>query len=75
MMCARISVSRESWTFIERNSSISPIAVTISGFITGRLLTSSTRVRTTRLAFDRPMAAMVPTTVDTTVAITATSTV
>ena len=43
--------------------------------MTGRLLTSSTSVRMTLLDLDKPIAAMVPTTVLTTVAITATSTV
>ena len=51
------------------------MAVTMSGFMTGRLLISSTMLRTTRFDLESPMAATVPTTVETAVAITATRTV
>ena len=61
--------------FNEVNRSIKPIAVTISGFIIGRLLICSVSSLTIRLDLDRPMAAIVPTIVETTVAITAMTTV
>ena len=48
------------------------MAVTISGFISGRLFTCSITSRTTFLDLLKPMAAMVPTTVETAVAIKAT---
>ena len=53
-------------------SSMKPMAVTISGFIMGRLLTCSTRSRTIFLDLLNPMAEMVPTTVEIRVAISAT---
>ena len=53
------------------NSSIKPIAVTISGFIIGRLLTCSIRFCTIFFDFDRPIAEIVPTTVEIAVAIRA----
>ena len=58
---------------VEKNS-ISPIAVTISGFSIGRLFTWVTTSLTTLFDLLRPMEATVPTTVETAVAITAIST-
>ena len=57
---------------MEMKRSMRPMAVTISGFMTGRLLTSRTMLRRILFALLRPMAATVPTTVETTVATTAT---
>ena len=54
------------------NSNIKPMAVTISGFIIGKLFTCSIRSRTTFRDLLSPMAEIVPTTVETTVAINAT---
>ena len=51
----------------------SPIAVTISGFIIGRSFTLSTIALTTLLLFESPIAVIVPTNVEITVASTATS--
>ena len=49
----------------------SPIAVTISGLVNGRLFTCSMVPRTSLRQLDNPMAAMVPTTVEIAVAISA----
>ena len=54
------------------NKSISPIAVTISGFISGRLFTCSIRSRTIFFDLLSPIAAIVPTTVEIAVATIAT---
>ena len=75
LMWDRIRVRRLSSIFMEMKRSISPMAVTMSGFITGRLLISSTMFFSSFLDFERPMAAIVPTMVETTVAMTATRTV
>ena len=48
------------------------MAVTISGFIMGRLFTCSMIFRTIFLELESPMAATVPTTVETSVAMMAT---
>lgn len=73
MMVFLLSIS----TFVipsEENSSIRPIAVTISGFRIGKLLMVRTISFSTFLDFESPMAVMVPSTVEITVARIATVT-
>ena len=75
MICAMSSVPKPFRTERMLKNIKSEIAVTISGFITGRSFTRSTIVCKTFLHLERPMAVTVPTTVDTTVASTAITTV
>ena len=75
MMCASSSVPKPFLTVSTLKNIRSEIAVTISGFITGRSLMRSTIFCTTLRDFERPMAVIVPTTVETTVAIRAMMTV
>ena len=56
---------------IEENRSIRPMAVTISGFRIGRLLTFRITSRITLRFLERPMAVTVPSTVEITVAMIA----
>ena len=53
------------------NSSISPMAVTISGFMIGKSFSCSTALRSTLRQRERPMALIVPNSVETMVAISA----
>ena len=75
MMCASSSVPKPFLTVSTLKNIRSEIAVTISGFITGRSLMRSTIFCTTLRDLERPMAVIVPTTVATTVAMTAMMTV
>ena len=75
VICASVRVTILRRTFMERKSSIRPMAVTISGLSTGRLLTSRMIVRMSFRALEMPMAAIVPITVEHTVAMTAMITV
>ena len=68
MMCASSSVPKPFLTVRTLKNTRSEMAVTISGFITGRSLMRSTIFCTTLRDFERPMAVIVPTTVETTVA-------
>ena len=74
-ICARSIVVKPVLILREENSNINPIAVTISGFNIGRLFTCVTISFTIFLDFDKPIAVIVPTNVDTIVAMTAISTV
>ena len=71
MMCASSIVRKPLRTASTLKNISRLIAVTISGFITGRSLMRSTITERMRLDLLRPIAAIVPTTVETTVAITA----
>ena len=71
-ICASSMVTYPFSTWKVINSSINPIAVTISGFIIGRLSTCSMILRRTFLELLSPIAAIVPTTVEISVASTAT---
>ena len=75
MMCANRSVTKPFSICSALKNIKSPMAVTISGFIIGSSLTCSTQLLRIRFDFERPMAVSVPTMVDTTVAITAITTV
>ena len=70
-ICASSIVTYPFSTLKVMNSSISPMAVTISGFISGRLFTCSITSRTIFLDLLSPIAEIVPTTVETAVARTA----
>ena len=71
-MCAISNVIKPFSILKVIKNNIKPIAVTISGFISGKSLICIIKSWTTFLDFDKPIALIVPTTVDITVAITAT---
>ena len=70
-ICANSIVTKPRSMWNVMNSSINPMAVTISGFMIGKSFSCSTAFLSTLRQRDRPMALIVPSSVETRVAISA----